>query len=196
MLEANFPARRRIGIALLLFMLCAAAANAQLNSNAPTVTLAATLNESLTVGLSGSTQTWSTGTGNALTAGSATNAGNASITVTTSWVLKNARSTVKLFAFFSSTNALIGVADATQHITGSQFQISVNGGGNTSVTQTNAGFGAASASLLLFNQAITGANKVASRADTVTFNVDLSGTPQLPADTYNGTLTIQAQAAP
>ena len=195
-MEANFPTRRRVAIALVLFMLCAAAANAQLNSNAPTVTLAATLNESLTVGLSASTQTWSTGTGNALTAGNATNAGDASITVTTSWVLKNARSTVKLLAFFSSTNALIGVADATQHITSSQFQISVNGGGNTSVSQTNAGFGAAGASLLLFNQAITGANKVASRADAVTFNIDLSGTPQLPADTYNGTLTIQAQAAP
>ncbi len=187
---------RRCKVVLVVLLMWAAAAHSQLNSNAPAVTLSATLSESLTVGLSGTTQTWSTGTGNALTGGSATNPGNAAITVTTSWALQSARNTVKLYAFFASTNALIGVGDATQHITSSQFQINVNGGGATSVSQTNAGFGAAGASLVLFTQNITGANKVSNRSDTLTFNIDLSGTPQLPADTYNGTLTIQAQAAP
>jgi len=52
--------------------------------------------------------------------------------------------------------------------------------------------------LQMANVSITGANKNASRTDQMAFNIDLSGgtLPQLPADTYTGTLNIQAQATP
>jgi hypothetical protein len=48
------------------------------------------------------------------------------------------------------------------------------------------------------NVGITGTNMNASRTDQMAFNIDLSGgtLPQLPADTYTGTLNIQAQATP
>jgi hypothetical protein len=59
-------------------------------------------------------------------------------------------------------------------------------------------FGVANSGLLMANVAITGTNKNASRTDQMAFNIDLSGgtLPQLPADTFTGTLNIQAQATP
>jgi hypothetical protein len=44
--------------------------------------------------------------------------------------------------------------------------------------------------------AITGANKNSSTTTTLTWNIDTTGTPQLPAGTYTGTVNIQAQATP
>jgi hypothetical protein len=44
------------------------------------------------------------------------------------------------------------------------------------------------------NVAITGTNRSANRTDVMTFNIDLTSLPQLPAATYTGTLNIQAQA--
>ncbi len=169
---------------------------AVLNSNTPTVSLSALAPESLTVSLSGSTQTWSTGTGNALTPGNASNPGNAAINVTTTWALATSRTAVALYAFFVSTNATTGTADATQHIPSSAFEIKVGAGAFTPVSATNAGFGVAGSSLQLFTQAISGANRNSNRTDALTFNINLSTLPQLPADTYTGTLDIQAQATP
>ena len=57
-------------------------------------------------------------------------------------------------------------------------------------------FGAANAGLQLANVAITGANKNSSRTDVMAFNINLSSLAQLPANTYTGTLNIQAQATP
>src|SRR2546430_6568779 len=37
-------------------------------------------------------------------------------------------------------------------------------------------------------------NKTSSRADTLAYQIDTTVVPQLPADTYIGTLNIQAQA--
>ena len=44
--------------------------------------------------------------------------------------------------------------------------------------------------------AITGANKISSRTDALAYQIDTTVVPQLPADTYIGTLNIQAQATP
>jgi hypothetical protein len=43
---------------------------------------------------------------------------------------------------------------------------------------------------------ITGANKVGNTTTTVTWNIDTTGIPQLPAASYVGTVNIQAQATP
>lgn len=166
------------------------------NSNTSTVSLSALAPESLTVSLSGSTETWSTGASNPLTPGSSSNPGNAAINVTTTWKLSSTRTNVSLYAFFASTNALIGTADPTQVIPSSAFQMAVNGGAFTAVSQSNTGFGVAGSSLQLFSQAIAPANHNSNRTDALTFNIDLSSLPQLPADTYTGTLSIQAQATP
>jgi hypothetical protein len=48
----------------------------------------------------------------------------------------------------------------------------------------------------LANVPITTTNRSSSRTDAMTFNINLTGgtLPQLPANTYTGTLNIQAQA--
>lgn len=164
---------------------------ASLNSNAPTVGLTATLGESLSLSISVSSVSF------ALTSGTTSN-GSAAVPITTSWVLLPSRTSVKLYGFFaSSTAALTDGYTTPDNIPSSDVLGQVTTGTPTSYTafsQTASGFGAASASLLLFNQAISSStpNFVGTRTD----NLDLQiATPAaLPAGTYTGTLTLQAQA--
>jgi hypothetical protein len=168
------------------------------NSNTATITLNAAVAESITVGLSGNTQTWAS-----LTPGSATNAGSGPITVTTNWVLLPGRTQLRLYAFFGSTVALASVSGGagSVDIPTSAFQInSASLGALTTVNQDNtaASIGVAGSSLILRTTAITGVNKNGSSSDALSFNIDLSSLAmqQLPADTYQGTLNIMAQATP
>jgi hypothetical protein len=185
-----------ISAAVLCTMASLGTAYASITSNNTTVALSANVNESLTVSLSGSTQTWTTGTGNPLTPGIASNPGNAGITVTTSWVLKPGGTSVALYAYFASATAALVPTAGTTNIPSSAFEVKVGAGAFAPVSGTNAGFGVAGSSLLLQTTAITGANKVGSATAALTFNINLSTLPQLPADTYTGTLNIQAQATP
>ena len=43
---------------------------------------------------------------------------------------------------------------------------------------------------------ITGLNKTGNRTDTLAYQIDTTVVPQLQADTYIGTLNIEAQATP
>lgn len=168
----------------------ASLASAQLNSAAQPIALNATLAESLTLNLSASAVNFT------LAAGSATNAGSTNITATTAWVLKPGRTQVVVDAYFA--NAAAALTDgAGDNIPSSAFYISDNGGASAPLVNTVA-FGAANGGLALATVAITGANKNSSRTDNMAFNINLSGgtLPQLPAATYTGTLTIQAQATP
>jgi len=162
-------------------------ASAQLNSGAQTIALNATLTESLTLSLSASAVNFT------LSAGSATNAGSTAITATTAWTLKPGRTAVGVYAYFASAAAAL--TDGVDNIPSSAFFIADNGGASTALTNTVA-FGAANAGYQMANVAITAANKVASRTDVMAFNINLSTLPQLPANTYTGTLNIQAQATP
>jgi len=101
---------------------------------------------------------------------------------------------VGVYAYFGSAAAALtdGVGD---NIPSSAFFIANNGGASTALTNTVA-FGGANGGLQLANVAITGANKNASRTDVMAFNINLTTLPQLPANTYTGTLNIQAQATP
>ena len=186
-MRLRFP----VAAVLLCALLCVAApAQAQLNSNETTVTISAELLESLTVvvlpGLVNFT----------LSSGSATNAGSTSVLVTTTWTLTLTRSSLKLYAYFSNaSDALVHTLPGnTVDIPSSRFQIAVNGGSFAAVNQSVA-FGAASGGLQLFNQPLTVLNIAGTRADTLTFNVDLSSYV-LPVDTYTGTLRLRAQATP
>jgi hypothetical protein len=164
---------------------------AQVSSTEQAVSLNAALVESLTVSLSANSVNFT------LTVGSATNAGSATITATTSWVLDPTRTAVQLYGYFSSaTAALTHTAPMnTVDIPSSAVEVSVNGAANTAFTQTVA-FGAASAGRQIFSQAITALNLVGTRSDTLALNINLSNLQQLPADTYTGTLRIRAQATP
>jgi hypothetical protein len=55
---------------------------------------------------------------------------------------------------------------------------------------------AAATGVQIGSVAITGANKASSTTTTLTWNINTTSTPQLPAGTYTGTVNIQAQATP
>ncbi len=169
----------------MLLLLPAIAMQAQIvNSGAQTITLNATLTESISVNLSANSVNFT------LTAGSATNAGSTGVTASTFWNAHPGRNVHVLAYFASSTAALSdGFGD---NIPAANFSISDNGGANTALTNTVA-FGGMNAGLDLFTVKVTGTNKTGSHVDNMLFNIDLSTIPQLPAGTYTGTLNIQAQ---
>lgn len=196
----------RVAVGLLLFFLLTNTNRLHgqaLNSGASNITLAATANESLGVSLGGSSVSWNTANGNALVPGNGSNPGNTTVSITTSWKLKPGRTAVKLYAYFDSSTAALAHTDSANStdIPASAFQIKVDAGTFTAVTTnaaSTAGFGAAGAGLQLDNQVIGANNKNDSSSVTLSFNLDLSSVAmqRLPADTYQGTLHIQAQATP
>jgi hypothetical protein len=157
-----------------------------LNSGASTISLQAVLSQSVSVTLSASAVNFT------LTAGSSINPGSTSITATTSWTLRPSVNSVKLYAFFSSSAAALSDG-AGDNIPSADFQISNNGGAFNVLTAT-VPFGGANAGLMLSSTPILGNNKTGSRTDAMNFNINLAPLPNLPAGTYTGTLTIQAQA--
>jgi hypothetical protein len=178
----------RIAAIVIGMMLVASLASAQLNSGAQPIALNATLSETLSVGLSANTVNFT------LTPGSAANAGSTGVTATTTWVLKPGRTTVGVYAYFASAAAAL-TDGGGNNIPSSAFTIADNAGAPAALTNTVA-FGGANGGLQLANVAITGANKNSNRTDAMTFNINLTTLPQLPANTYTGTLNIQAQATP
>lgn len=157
-----------------------------LNSGASTITLNAVLNDSLTLSLSGNAVNFT------LTPGSAANPGSVGITATTSWALKPSVGSVKVYAFFASSASALADG-AGDNIPSADFQISANAGPMTALT-TTVPFGGANAGLLISTTKILGNNRSGSHVDLMNFNINLSTLPNLPAATYTGTLTIQAQA--
>lgn len=186
----NFATKNMARVAVIMMIIAAASsmASAQvLNSGAQAITLNATLNESLTLGLSGNSVNFP------LTSGSATNPGNTNITATTSWVLGSGRTAVGVYAYF--TDGASALSAGSNNIPSSAFHIADNGGASLPLTNTVA-YGGANAGLQLANVAITSANFASTRNDVMAFNIDLSSLAQLPAANYTGTLNIQAQATP
>lgn len=181
-------------------LLIATVAVAQTNSNTQTVTLNASVAESLTIALGGvNTVNFTPVPGNP------GNAGDNAVSVTTTWVLRPGRTAVALYAHFGSSTAALVHQGACDPVTGcvdipsAAVEIGVNGGALVPVNQTYAAaFTTTGASLQLFNQSITGLNKNSNRTDVLTFNLNLSSAAlqQLPSDDYVGTLTLQAQATP
>lgn len=177
----------RLATAVLVAVVLALGAHAQvINSGASTISLNAVLNDSITVSLSANAVNFT------LTQGSASNPGSTAITATTTWLLRPNVGSLKLYAFFaSSTSALTD--GAGNNIASADFQISDNGGAFNALTNT-VPFGGANAGLQLSSTPILGNNRSGSRTDNMNFNINLVPLPNLPAGTYTGTLTIQAQA--
>jgi hypothetical protein len=161
------------------------ASHAQLNSGASTVNLNAPLAESLTVSAGPATVNFAlppSGTAN----------GSAPVTITTNWALAKSRTSVKLYAYFSTANALTdGVGDniPVANVTGS-----VNGGAAAAFTGATPYGGATG--MTVFTQAIsptTGPFNSSHGPDTIALTISTTGL-SLPAATYTGVLNIQAQA--
>jgi len=179
-----------VAVTLAMTLVASLASAQALNSTAQTIALNANLTESLTLNLSASAVNFT------LAAGSAANPGSTNITATTAWTLKPGRTAVGVYAYFASAAAAL-TDGAGDNIPSSAFFIADNGGASTALTNTVV-YGAANAGLKLASVPITAANRTAKRTDVMAFNINLAGgtLPQLPANTYTGTLNIQAQATP
>lgn len=165
-------------------------AMAQINSNQASVTLNATLPESLTILASPSNVNFT------LAAGSTAN-GSAPVAITTSWVLASNRAAVHLYAWFATpAAALTDGGSPANNIASSMVYGQVTTGTPTAFTpftQSDA-LGTAGGGLALFTQAISSTNRASSRSDNLSLQINLSNLLQLPAGSYTGTLTLQAQA--
>jgi hypothetical protein len=158
-------------------------------SNASNVALTATVEETLTVAATPGTLTF------ALTPG-AVAAASGPVSIVTTWVLGSSNTSVELDSYFASVDALTDGAGVPVTIPSADVLGQVVTGTPTAFTPyTGTGVvGTAGAGLILFTQAITDANRSATRTDALNLEIDLTGTPQLPAGVYTGTLTIQANA--
>jgi hypothetical protein len=133
-----------------------------------------------------------------LTRGAVNSFSGGPVSVTTSWTsLKSSRTAVKLYAYFTSaTSALVHTNSLnTTDIPSSAVKIRVNGSGSYNPLSSTTPF-SVSSGLLLFTNTINFGNRTSSRTDALDVQLDLTTLPQLPADTYTGTLRIQAQATP
>lgn len=183
---------RKLGMVLGLAVLASAASfGAVLSSNTATVALSANLPESLTISVSPSTINFGT-----LTPNSTNNAPTA-LSITTTWTVASTRANVYLNAWFATpTQAMAGVTTSTDAIPSSAVFGSVNSGTYTAFTgspATGITAGEAGGTLNLFTVALSGTNRYVQRTDTLGLQINLTGV-QVPADSYTGTLNIEAQA--
>jgi hypothetical protein len=167
-------------------MLASVPAFSQFDSTvgASDVTLSATVTETLTVTLDNSTVNFT------LTPGSATNAGNNTVTPTTAWLLGTGRSSVSLYAYFDDPTSAL--SNGTMKIPTSAF--SVKNGSNAAQPFTGVNPFSSGAGVTIFTTAITDVNRTGSSAPTLNLNIDLSSVPVLGAGTYTGTLHFRAEA--
>ncbi len=164
---------------------------AQLNSNTVTITLNATLAESISVSATPTTVSFTLVAG-----GTAT--GNSAVAITTTWVLASSRANVVLDGYFATAAAaLSGSASPVVNIPSSEVYGLMSTGSPTTYTAftANTALGPTGAGLLLFTQALSSTNRNANRTDNLSLQINLSAQPQLPAaSNYTGSLFLQAQA--
>jgi hypothetical protein len=183
-----------LSMALVFIGLFVPASYAQAaNSNIGTVTINATLTESLTVTINSGAAVTIPLLPNTAVNGTATTTG-----VTTAWTLKPGRTSVAVWAYFSSAAVALlhQTATNTTDIPSSAVKVSYNAGAFNALTVVSPFNAAASGLQIGPSIAITGANKNSSRTDTLGYQIDTTVVPQLQADTYIGTLNIEAQATP
>jgi hypothetical protein len=184
-------------VVALTFLVALAVGNAAAapgNSNIGTVTLNATLNESLTVTLMSGTSINFT-----LAPNTAGNSGSGTSSLTTSWSLKPGRSSIAIWAYFTSSTAALNplTTGNAVSIPSSAVKIQVNGAGAFNPCGNVSPFNAAASGLQIGTTSIgANTNLTGTRTDTLLYQIDTTVVPQLPADTYTGVLNIQAQVTP
>lgn len=120
--------------------------------------------------------------------------GNCPVNITTMWSGATLGSGISLYGSFASSSAAMSGTVSSAALPSSVISGQMSTGLPTTYTpfsQTNP-LGTAGASLKLFSQTVTGSGS-GSRTDALSLSINLSTLRQLPADTYTGTLTIQAQ---
>ena len=135
----------------------------------------------------------------ALKPNTATNSGSSATTVTTSWItLRSGRTAVAVWAYFSSATSALAHQNPTNtvNIPSSAVMIQINGAGQFTALTSVSPFGGAASGLRIANISISSGNRTGSVISTLAYRIDTTKVPQLPADTYAGTLNIQAQATP
>jgi hypothetical protein len=161
-----------------------------ITSTAADVGLTATVTETLTVAATPATLTFAL-------VPSATATASGPVSIVTTWVLGSANTSVELDGYFASATAALTDGAATPFLIPSSDVLGqvVTGTPTTFTAFTGTGVvGTAGAGLILFTQAITDANRAATRTDALNLEIDLTATPQLPAGQYTGTLVLQANS--
>jgi len=175
-------------------------AKAQRNSNVGTVVLNASVTESLTLNVTGGPLVNFT-----LAANTGANAGSTTSTVQTSWVLKPGRTQVTVWAWVPNGAAALtdGVGDNIPASAVSAAAAGSGSAGGALNTVASGGAGvpafvtpAAATGVQIGQVRVTGVNKTGSTTTTLTWNINTTVVPQLPAGTYAGTVNIQAQSTP
>src|SRR5205807_3334847 len=166
-----------LGTAVLLVMALTALttpAVAQLNSNTGTITINASLPESLTVNLTNSTITIplaaNTAVNNATVPAGGTN-------IATAWVLQPGRTSVKVFVYSTSASPLSNGVD-TIPATSIKIATPTNASTYNPLVTGSGPFGVAGLQIGA-TTAITGANKASSRNDLIFFQIDTTFNAQL-----------------
>ena len=149
------------------------------------VVLNAVVNQSIAVSVSAAAVNFNLVPGTGPTAGAPT------LTVTTNWSV-SANPVMSLWGYFTAAAAAL-TDGAGNNIPTANVLGSVNAGGAVAFTATGP-FGAAAASQQLYQQVITPATRTGTRNDTLDLSINLTTLPNLPAGTYTGTLSLQAQA--
>jgi hypothetical protein len=191
-MHTSFLLRRIVSLAGLAALVCSASSVAygQLTSNTATVTLTATLLESLTISATPAAVTFALAQG-----GTAT--GSSAVAIHTTWLLLPTRANLILDGYFASAAAALTDGDATPDVIPTSAVLGQVPTGTpttfTAFTQT-AALGPAGAGLTLFTLPLTLLNRAGTRTDNLSLEINLAAIPQLPAGTYTGTLTLQAEA--
>jgi len=189
-----------IGLGAALLATIPQPAKAQINSNAGTVVLNATLAEALTVSVTaGGTVSIP------LASNTAANPGTSTSTIQTAWVLKPGRTLVTVWAWVANGAAAL-TDGAGDNIPASAVTAAASGSGSAGGALNAVASGgpgvpafvtpAAATGVQIGSVGITGLNKASSTTTTLTWNINTTVVPQLPAAAYTGTVNIQAQATP
>lgn len=121
--------------------------------------------------------------------------GNSPINIITSYSGLTVSGNLNLYAFFINSTAALAGSLSPAVIPSSAISGQITTGLPTTYiafTQTSP-VGGPGASLKLISQNVL-AGAASSRTDVLSLKIDLTSLPQLPADTYTGTLVLQAQA--
>jgi hypothetical protein len=186
--------------AIALSAATSAPLKAQINSGAGTVFLNAAMPESFSVSVTGGAAVNFT-----LAANTAANPGSTTSSIRTAWTLKPGRTNVTIWAWVPNGAAAL-TDGAGDNIPASAVTAAAAGSGSAGGalnTSASGGAGvpafvtpAAATGVQIGQIRITGANKTGNTTTTLTWNINTTAVPQLPAATYTGTVNIQAQATP
>jgi hypothetical protein len=173
---------------------------AQLNSNAGSVVLNARMPESVTVTVTGGATVNFT-----LLPNTAANPGSTTTTIRTAWALRRGRNRVRVWAWVPNGAAAL-TNGAGGNIPASAVSAAAAGSGSAGGALNTVASGGAGVPAFIRPAAATGVqigqiritrlNRASSTTTTLTWNINTTGVPQLPAATYTGTVNIQAQATP